>query len=426
MNIMNNELLNQLLVDNLAQKVAKNYGTPVYIYSEDMLLRQAQLAQAMPNAFGLKVRYAMKANSNISVVRTLYKAGVCIDASSGYEVERALLAGVAPSDIQITAQELPNNIGDLHRAGVLVNACSLMQLEKFGAASQGGEVSLRINPGLGSGHTNRTNVGGISSSFGIWHEHLDRALEICKKYSLTVTRAHTHIGSGADPNVWKKVALMSLEMCRALPDVSILSLGGGFKIARNRSEEGADLQVIGFPVKSAFEDFYHATGRKLIQEIEPGAFLVGNAGGIISAVTDVVNTGNDGFEFIKLDTGMNDFIRPGMYGGIHEISTLSSSEHKNEKRNYLVVGHCCESSDILTPMPNDPDGVKPVELPEMKIGDLVVIAGTGAYCASMAAKNYNSFPESAEIMIRQDGAVQVVRRRQTLEQLIQNEINVVS
>lgn len=423
---MNNSLLNQLLSDDLAQEVAKNHGTPTYIYSEDMLLRQAQLAQAMPNAYGLKVRYAMKANSNISVLRTLYKAGIHIDASSGYEVERALLAGVAPSDIQITAQELPKNIGDLYRSGVLVNACSLSQLETFGATIQGGEVSLRINPGLGSGHSNRTNVGGVSSSFGIWHEYLSRALEICKRYSLTVTRAHTHIGSGTDPSIWGKVAMMSLETCRALPDVSILSLGGGFKIARNRSEEGADLQAIGSPVKSAFEEFYRSTGRKLVQEIEPGAFLVGNAGAIISSVTDVVDTGNDGFEFVKLDTGMNDLIRPGMYGGIHEIRTLRSRGHSGEKKNYLVVGHCCESSDILTPMPSDPDGLKPIELPNVEIGDLVVIEGAGAYCASMAAKNYNSFPESKELMIRKNGSVQVVRHRQTLEQLVQNEVNVVS
>lgn len=422
---MNNTLFNSILSDDLLRQIAHDHETPVYVYSEEVLLRQARLAKAMPNAYGLKVRYAMKANSNTSVLRILYKAGISIDASSGYEVERALLAGIAPSDVQITAQEMPDNIGDLYRAGVLVNACSLAQLEKFGKVSPGGEVSVRVNPGLGSGHTNRTNVGGVSSSFGIWHEYLDHVLDICRRYSLTITRAHTHIGSGADPGVWEKVALMSLDMCRLLPDVAILSLGGGFKIARNEDETGADLQAIGIPLRAAFEDFYQATGRKLMQEIEPGSFLVGNAGGIIATVTDLVDTGEDGYRFIKLDTGMNDIIRPGMYGGVHDIRTLSASGIQAEKADYLVVGHCCESSDILTPMPGDPDGLRPIELNKVNIGDLVVIAGAGAYCASMSAKNYNAFPESAELMIREDGSVQTVRRRQTLEQLMQNEINVI-
>lgn len=421
---MGNELLNSLLSAELVQQIGQLHGTPVYVYSEEVLLRQAQRAQAMPNAYGLKVRYAMKANSTVSLLRCLYQAGISIDASSGHEVERALRAGIAPGDIQITAQEMPDNIGELYRAGVLVNACSLAQLEKIGRASPGAEVSVRINPGLGSGHSNRTNVGGVSSSFGIWHEYLDRIQALCRRHALTIRRAHTHIGSGTDPQVWKQVARMSLDMCRLLPDVEILSLGGGFKIARNAAETDADLQAIGLSVQAAFEEFYHASGRKLIQEIEPGAFLVGNAGAIIARVTDVVDTGAKGYRFIKLDTGMNDIIRPGMYGGIHEIRTLAEADAQGEKLDYLVVGHCCETSDILTPKPNDPDGLQAIQLHRVSKGDLLVIAGTGAYCASMSAKNYNAFPESAELMLRRDGSVQTIRRKQTLEQLVENEINV--
>src|SRR5664280_2416036 len=138
-------------------------------------------------------------------------------------------------------------------------------------------LSIRVNPGLGSGHNNRTNVGGPSASFGIWYEHLDKALASGRKYGLRFTRLHTHIGSGSDPKVWQRVALMSLDICSHLPDATVLNLGGGFKIGRVSGEETADLQKIGLSVVEAFRSFSEKYKRRLHLEIEPGTYLVANA-----------------------------------------------------------------------------------------------------------------------------------------------------
>ncbi|MGC4121553.1 MAG: hypothetical protein QM765_44650 [Myxococcales bacterium] len=263
-----------------------------------------------------------------------------------------------------------------------------------------------MNPGLGSGHSNRTNVGGPGASFGIWHEHLDEALAAGRQYNLTFSRLHTHIGSGSDPEVWQRVALMSLDTCSRLPDVKVLSLGGGYKIARVEGEQTADLQKIGQPIADAFRAFSAKYGRKLHLEVEPGTYLAANVCALLTAAIDVVDTGRDGYRFIKVDAGMTEILRPSLYGAQHPIEVAPATPEPRAKVEYVVVGHCCESGDILTPAPGNPEVLQTRLLPETRIGDLVVIGGAGAYCSSMAAKNYNSFPEAAEVMISRDGSAE--------------------
>merc|ERR1740127_321772 len=137
-----------------------------------------------------------------------------------------------------------------------MNACSLSQLRAFGEAFPGGEVGVRFNPGLGSGGTGKTNVGGPASSFGIWHELMPQVQAIIKEYDLEPARVHTHIGSGSDPAVWQKVASLSLDLCEQLgPSVNVLNLGGGYKVGRMATDASTDLAVVGVPVKAAFEAF---------------------------------------------------------------------------------------------------------------------------------------------------------------------------
>jgi diaminopimelate decarboxylase len=181
-----------------------------------------------------------------------------------------------------------------------------------------------------------------------------------------------------------------------MPGVQILNMGGGFKIARVEEDKPADLSEIMSVFKVELDDFAKKTGRPIQLEIEPGTWLVGSAGVLLSRVVDIVDTGKDGFNFIKLDTGMNDFLRPAMYGAQHQIEVLNSSKIK---KDYAVVGHNCETGDILTPTPSDPESIKPRKLNEASIGDLVAIGGTGAYGASMRAIGYNSFPSAKEIYI---------------------------
>ena len=233
---------------------------------------------------------------------------------------------------------------------------------------------------------------------------------------------HTHIGSGADPEVWLHCAKMSLSIAARFPEATRLSLGGGFKPARMKYENGAELDAIGRRLIPEFETFAREQGRKLMLEIEPGAFLTANAGALLCSVIDVVDTGTEGYTFIKTDAGMNDILRPALYGAQHPITLLQAAPRNADQVEYLVVGHCCESGDILSPEPGNPEGLKTRLLNRAEVGDIIVIGGAGAYCAAMSAKNYNSFPEAPEVLLGTDGSPTLIRRRQTLEQMLENEI----
>jgi diaminopimelate decarboxylase len=401
-------------------------GTPVYVYDQATLEEQADHVLDFPNAYGLIARYAMKASPSAAVLRVLTNRGLHIDASSGHEAVRAMKAGVSADRIQITTQQIPGNLGELIDQGCRFNACSLNQVEAIGSARPGTEIALRINPGLGSGHSNRTNVGGPAASFGIWHEYLPDALNIAKKHNLTVKRMHTHIGSGSDPEVWERVALMSLDLCSRIPGADSLSLGGGYKVGRVKGEVSTDLQKIGLNIVEAFRAHAGKHGVELELEVEPGTYLVANACALVSTAIDVVDTGKEGYRFIKVDTGMTELLRPSLYGAQHPIETVPLEDGERPHQEYIVAGHCCESGDVLTPAPDDSEGLQPRFLIETRPGDAVVVGGAGAYCSGMAAKNYNSFPEAAEVMIMRDGSIELMRRRQTLDQVLQNEVVPVS
>jgi len=385
----------------------------------------AEAVLGFPNAYGLTARFAMKSSPNKSILELFDSLGLHIDASSGHEVKRAIHAGIEPSKISLSAQEIPEDLDALLDLGIQFNACSLKQLETFGKIKQGGKVGVRFNPGSGSGGNNRTNVGGVSSSFGIWHGLVDEVKALCAQYDLEVVRIHTHIGSGSDPDVWLKVALMNFQLVEQFESVSILNLGGGYKVGRMPDETSTDLQVIGKPVREAFEAFAKKTGREIHCEIEPGTFLMANAGGLLAEVHDLVNTGKEGYHFIKLNTGMTELLRPSIYGAQHPIEIFKQKTSDNREKNhqeYVVVGHCCESGDILTPAPGDPELLATRNFSDVQIGDLVLIGGTGAYASAMTPKHYNSYPEAAEVLIQSNGQARLIRKRQSLESIWENEV----
>ncbi len=412
----------RFLTSDQCRQIAHEFQTPVYIYEEAALNKAARDVLAFPAAFGLTARYAMKACPTAALLTLFHDWGLQFDASSGFEIHRAVRAGVPAGHISLSSQEFPADIVELVNMGIAVNACSLSQLEAFGKAFPGGQIGLRVNPGVGSGGTKKTNVGGPSSSFGIWHELLDQAEAIITKYSLRVVRIHSHIGSGSDPSVWVKAAELTLNQVRRFPDVTNVNLGGGFKVGRMPDEISTNLQVIGQPVKEAFEAFAAETGRELHLEIEPGTYLVANAGCLLASVQDKTSTGNEGHVFLKLDTGMTDILRPTLYAAQHPMTVIPLESDRSETESVIVVGHCCESGDLLTPDPSDPGLLKEREFTKAEIGDLFTIDGAGAYCSSMPAKNYNSFPEVPEVLLRENGEFALIRKRQTAEQVYQNEI----
>ncbi len=401
-----------------AAAVRERFGTPCYVYDRETLEAAARRALAFPHAFGLTVRYALKANSNHAVLKLFRDLGLHLDASSDPEVERALRIGFAPDRITLTSQVPSRRLEEFVRRGILYTACSLHQLDRYGRAFAGRDVVIRVNPGLGSGSTHRVNTGGPASSFGIWHEYLDDAKALAKRHRLTLRGLHTHIGSGNDPAVWTRVARMVLDIAERLPDATSVSLGGGFKVARMPGEDETDLSKVGAIVRETLLDFHRRTGRSLRLEIEPGTYLVANAGLVVASCVDVVDTGSGGYVFAKLDAGMTEVTRPSFYGAQHPIDVLADGR---SKAAVVFVGPCCETGDVLTPAPGDPEALAPREVPRPEIGDLVLIGGAGAYCAAMSTINYNSYPAAPEVLREGEGRFRLVRRRQTLEQMLANE-----
>ena len=272
---------------------------------------------------------------------------------------------------------------------------------------------------------------------------MDEVKAIVAKYGLKVVRIHTHIGSGSDPAIWTKISTMSINICKHFPEVTTLNLGGGYKVGRMsyEAEKSTNLQTCGAPVKEAMEAFAKETGRELQLEIEPGTFLLANACSLVSRVQDKVATttpppaefaavadaapdevGAGGYTFLKLDSGMTEVLRPSLYAAQHPVVIIPmEDERKDIIEEYVVVGHCCESGDLLTPHPDDAEALAPRQFCKAEIGDLCVVEGSGAYCSGMSSKNYNSFPEAPEVMLLANGEVEVIRTKQSLAQIYQNE-----
>jgi diaminopimelate decarboxylase len=404
---------------DIAAEVRRRFGTPCYVYDHAALVAAAREALAFPAPFGLTLRYAMKANPSRGILALFRDLGLHVDASSDFEVERALRAGFAAERIQLTSQMPSRTLREHLARGVLFNACSLHQLEEFGRIAPGREVSVRVNPGLGTGSTKRTNTGGPASSFGIWHEAMGEVAALATRYDLRIHRLHSHVGSGTDPEVWKRCARMTLDLVASLPDVATVNLGGGFKVGRMPEEPSVDMADVGAHVRREIEAFRARDGRALHLEIEPGTFLVANAGVIVASCVDVADTGAEGYCFAKLDAGMPEITRPSLYGAQHPIDVLATGR---PQAAVVFVGPCCEAGDILTPAPGDPEALMPRWVPRPQIGDLVVVGGAGAYCAGMATINYNSYPQAPEVMLAPDGALTLLRRRQQPEQVWQNEV----
>ncbi|HKX73424.1 MAG TPA: diaminopimelate decarboxylase [Candidatus Saccharimonadales bacterium] len=382
---------------NQAQQLAAEHGTPTYIYSREALSKRADELLGLKLPFGHTVRYAIKANPHPEIIKLFAARGVQFDASSSYEAAGLIDLGISGDQISLSSQQPAHNLKDLLAAGVKIVATSRHQLALLAdAAGEGSAVALRVNPGVGDGHSNRTNTGGVNSSFGLWHEYLEDALAFAATKKIRITRLHVHIGSGADKSVWANVMDVALKLVERMPDVTTLDIGGGYKVSRTDTEHETDMTMVASVFAERLQAFATETGRKLHLEIEPGTWLVAHAGVLLSEVTDIVDTGADGYTFLRINTGMNDILRPALYGAQHQITVLNDATEQIET---LVAGHCCETSDLLTPAPYNPEEILPRLMNKANIGDIVMIADVGAYCAALSAKGYNAFPAAKEVLL---------------------------
>ncbi|BAK75588.1 diaminopimelate decarboxylase [Pseudogulbenkiania sp. NH8B] len=408
MTIRNPELLNA---------VARQYGTPVWLY--DAAVIRERIAQL--RAFDV-IRFAQKACSNTHILRLMREQGVVVDAVSLGEIERALAAGFSgrgdePSGIVLTADLLDQaTLARVVAEQIPVNAGSIDMLRQLGAASPGHRVWLRINPGFGHGHSNKTNTGGENSKHGIWHEQLPDALQVIREHGLTLVGLHMHIGSGVDYGHLQQVCGAMVDLVAGMGhDLEAISAGGGLSIPYRDGEARIDTAHYFGLWDAARKEIEAKLGHPVRLEIEPGRFLVAESGALLAEVRAVKDMGSR--HFVLVDAGFNDLMRPSMYGSYHGISLVAQGRPQPADDALVptvVAGPLCESGDVFTQ--EDGGVVVTRDLPPCQVGDYLLFHDTGAYGASMSS-NYNSRPLLPEVLIDGD-AVRLIRRRQTMAELL--------
>ncbi|WP_148244862.1 diaminopimelate decarboxylase [Enterobacter asburiae] len=414
-----NQTDTDLNADNLLRLPAE-FGCPVWVYDAQIVREKI----AALHQFDV-VRFAQKACSNIHILRLMREQGVKVDSVSLGEIERALAAGFDPkadSDaIVFTADVIDDaTLARVHELQIPVNAGSVDMLEQLGQVSPGHRVWLRVNPGFGHGHSQKTNTGGENSKHGIWYADMPAALEVLQRYSLKLVGIHMHIGSGVDYGHLEQVCgAMVRQVVDFGQDLEAISAGGGLSIPYREGEEAIDTDHY-YGLWSAARDQIAAhLGHAVKLEIEPGRFLVAEAGVLVSQVRSVKEMGSR--HFVLIDAGFNDLMRPSMYGSYHHITALAADGRdltQAPRVETVVAGPLCESGDVFTQQ--EGGKVESRALPEVKPGDYLVLHDTGAYGASMSS-NYNSRPLLPEVLF-DNGKARLIRRRQTIQELLALEL----
>ncbi|XHS78422.1 diaminopimelate decarboxylase [Burkholderiaceae bacterium UC74_6] len=401
------------------QALAATHGTPLWVY--DVATITARIAAL--KSFDT-IRFAQKACSNTHILRLMREQGVKVDSVSRGEVLRALAAGFQPgglhSDIVFTADLMDHEtLATVVQHKVPVNVGSIDMLRQLGAASPGHLVWLRINPGFGHGHSNKTNTGGEHSKHGIWHTELGAALDVIREQGLELVGLHMHIGSGVDYSHLANVCDAMVDLVRrtkaAGHDLHAISAGGGLSIPYREGGATIDTAHYFSLWDAARKEAEQLVGHGLTLEIEPGRYLVAESGVLLTEVRATKNAGQN--HFVLVDAGFSELMRPAMYGSFHAMSLIPRGGKAGElraERPTVVAGPLCESGDVFTQ--EDGGVVAPRLLPAADVGDLLVIHDTGAYGASMSS-NYNSRPLAAEVLV-QGASDRVIRRRQTVEELL--------
>ncbi|MBP8018574.1 MAG: diaminopimelate decarboxylase [Hylemonella sp.] len=404
--------------DDLIRDLACTHGTPLWVYDASVIRSRIQTLSAFET-----VRFAQKACSNTHVLRLMREQGVAVDAVSRGEILRALKAGYQAgadsSEIVFTADVIDQaTLDTVVQHQVPVNAGSIDMLRQLSATSPGHRVWLRINPGFGHGHSNKTNTGGEHSKHGIWHAELEQALAVVKAQGLKLVGLHMHIGSGVDYSHLQSVCGAMVDLLRrtlaAGHNVQAISAGGGLSIPYKAGDAGIDTVAYHRLWQAVQQQAVQLFGHPIHLELEPGRYLVAEAGLLITQVRAVKDAGAN--HFVLLDAGFNELMRPSMYGAHHHMSVLPAllRSTPGAERPTVVAGPLCESGDVFTQ--TDGGVVTPRMLAPAQVGDLLVIHDAGAYGASMSS-NYNSRPLATEILVDK-GIAKVIRRRQTVEELM--------
>jgi diaminopimelate decarboxylase len=392
--------------------VCKEFGTPLYVYDAKKIIEQLT---SLKNAFSetdVRIKYAAKALTNISILKLLKKNGAGVDVVSIQEAHLVLGAGFLPHEIMYTPNCVDfSEIVEGVELGLNINLDNLSVLEKFG--KKYGDTypcCVRLNPHIMAGGNYKISTGHSNSKFGISVYQLPQIMELAEKHKIVINGLHIHTGSEiTETEVFLKMAEILFGIARDFPALKFIDFGGGFKVAYKEGDMVTNVYDLGLKLSKAFKEFYLSYGRKLELWIEPGKFLVSGAGNLLVRTNVVKSTPS--VTFVGVNSGLNQLIRPMMYDAYHEIVNISNPT--GSQKVYTVVGNICETDTLGADR----------KLNEVREGDLLAIKNAGAYGYSMAS-NYNSRFRPAEVLII-DGEAKLIRRRDTLEDILRGQIDVI-
>lgn len=395
--------------------LSREFGTPLYLYNERVFRARCREMRSLVTYPHFSVNFSVKANSNLTLLKIAREEGLSVDAMSPGEIFLEEQAGFTPEKIFYISNNVSLEEMDFAvRRGIVVSLDSLSQLERFAAAFPGAAISLRINSGIGAGHSDKVVTGGKKTKFAIPLDQLDDALSIVRASSLHLVGLNQHIGSFfLDKEIYLEGVRALLQVAMEIPGLSFIDCGGGFGMPYDeQSQHRLDLQDLGRSLDELFVDFndryqsrYGNASQDILFKIEPGRYLAAECGLLMGTVHALKE--NAGHRYCGTDIGFNVLIRPMLYDAYHKIETWPVRPEAKEYP-YTVVGNICESGDILA---------KDRLLPEMREDDLILIHDAGAYGFSMAS-NYNNRLRPAEVLIQEGGSVRLIRRRESLEDLL--------
>lgn len=389
--------------------LTQEFGTPLYVYDAEKIKSQFNRLKSAFSSVDMKVKFACKSLTNLSILKLLKSYGSELDCVSIHEVNLGLKAGFTPEQILYTPNCVSfDEIKEAVKIGVMINLDNISILEQFGNEFHDSvPVCIRLNPHIMAGGNKKISTGHADSKFGISIYQMAHILKVVSTYNLNVVGLHMHTGSDIlDAEVFLRAADILFDAAKNFPALQFIDFGSGFKVAYKEGDITTDIEEVGTKLSAAFNEFCDGYGRKLEMWFEPGKFLVSESG-VFLVKTNVVKT-TPATVFAGVDSGMNHLIRPMMYDAYHEIVNITNTS--GTKRVYTVVGYICET---------DTFGLDR-KLSEVKEGDILAFKNAGAYAFSMSS-NYNSRLRPAEVLIY-EGKAHLIRKREEFEDLLRNQI----
>lgn len=392
-------------------KIAKQFDAPLYVYDAEKISSQfKRLTNAFKGVSNLRLNYAAKALSNISILRLMDHLGSGLDTVSIQEVKLGLTAGFKPESIIYTPNGVSlEEIEEASALGVQINIDNLSVLEQFGSKHPDVPVCIRINPHVMAGGNSNISVGHIDSKFGISIHQIPHLLRIVDLTQMNINGIHMHTGSDIlDIDVFLYASEILFETAKNFKDLDFIDFGSGFKVPYKAGDIETNIEELGRKLTTRFNEFCKEYGKELTLAFEPGKFLVSEAGHFLAKVNVVKQTTST--VFASVDSGFNHLIRPMLYGASHEISNISNP--KGRERYYSVVGYICETDTFGSNR----------RISEISEGDILCFKNAGAYCFSMAS-NYNSRFRPAEVLWH-NGKAHLIRKRETFDDILRNQVDV--